>query len=75
MQEVEAAVACGEFGRATPLSAEERDIYRHLLHALAPGEASCLDGIVTREEADDILFRMTNDGFYSPVKRISGLIS
>lgn len=42
LQQIEKAVADGEFGAAGPLSAKERDGYRALLQFLGAGEASCI---------------------------------
>lgn len=37
-------------------------------------KASCVDGTLRLVEADDILGRMVETGFYSPVRRISDLL-
>ena len=56
LQKVEDAVAAGEFTSADMLSAEEREIYRGLLHVLSRGEAACIscaksrDGLVVTDD-------------------------
>ncbi len=37
-------------------------------------KALCIDRTITAEEADAILARMVDAGFYSPVRRVSGLL-
>ncbi|MDA0747073.1 MAG: hypothetical protein O2954_11175 [bacterium] len=42
LQEIEDAVTAGRVGQAGILNGREREIFRSLLHTLAPGEASCI---------------------------------